>query len=240
MRKRKLFNIIKNKQEYWLVDQIKHDNQQASAYMEDFKKLLHEWEKEKAGFISVLMDPALEENMTNLGFSKISTIAEYTRGLENAEFHDEGLLAHALAEGNWSDYEFSRLYDQCRSGSANKNKEQTMDQVMNTLSNELGTNWRSNCFIFTNNQSVIGIAIPHIEMGTKDEGRLFYFGVVPEFRSKGLGKRMHRKTLELLKEMQAAYYVGSTDTANTAMIEIFKQNGCELRDHKGIYRKETI
>ena len=43
-----------------------------------------------------------------------------------------------------------------------------------------------------------GISIPHIEQGTTDEGRMFYFGVVPEHGGKGYGKLFHTITLELL------------------------------------------
>jgi RimJ/RimL family protein N-acetyltransferase len=239
MNRKKLYNIIKNEQEFWLVDQIKRETTK-DAYMADFNQLLSEWKTERAGYISVLMDPALEDDMIYLGFRKISTIAEYTRRLDDENLEETEIQAYCLADETMNNQEFSQFYEKCRSDSANRNKEQTMDQVMKSLEQELGANWRSHCYIFKNNHSVIGLAIPHIEMGTKDEGRLFYFGVVPEFRGKGFGKKMHRKTLVLLKNMQASYYVGSTDEANLAMIQIFKQNGCNLRDQKGIYRMESV
>jgi len=238
MSSKKLFNIIKNKKEYWLVDQIKRRNTSNDAYAAKLNLLLNEWKTEKAGYISVLIDPMLEEVMINLGFCKISTIVEYTKRLEQENLEEIEVQTHCLADDRMTDQKFAQLYELCRSGSANKNKEQTMDQVMSSLRKELGTNWRTHCYIFSSNQAVIGMAIPHIEMETEDEGRLFYFGVVPEFRGKGLGKRMHRKALDLLKEMHASYYVGSTDEANLSMIGIFKQNGCKPRDRKGIYRMD--
>ncbi|WP_164219501.1 GNAT family N-acetyltransferase [Virgibacillus sp. YIM 98842] len=240
MSRKKLYNIIKNEQEYWLVDQIKREITANKDYMEDFNQILSEWKTERAGYISVLMDPMLEENMFNLGFHKISTIVEYTRRLDDEIMDEPDLETHCLADGTISDQKFAQIYEKCRSGSANKNKQQTLDQVMRSLKQELGANWRSHCYIFKIKHAVIGLAIPHIEMGTEDEGRLFYFGVLPAFRGQGFGKMMHLKTLALLKGMKANYYVGSTDEANLAMIQIFKQNGCQVRDQKGIYRMESV
>ena len=74
------------------------------------------------------------------------------------------------------------------------------------------------------------------EMGTEDERRLVYFGVVPNLRGQGLGVNIHRISLVLLKRFLANYYVGSTDVNNAYMIKIFEKNGCELRDWKGIYK----
>lgn len=236
MGKKKLFNIIKNKGQYWLVDQIKIPETTHQEYLDEFLKLLNIWETDDSGFMSVLMDPAFENNMINAGFEKVSTIVEFTRQLQLTDNDDKVINTHCLDEGDMTDQRFGQLYELCRSGSANKNKEQTIQQVMQSLRQELGENWRSNCFIFTFHNAVIGLSIPHIEMGTVDEGRLFYFGVVPEFRGQGFGKRIHWKSLILLKNMRAYYYVGSTDEANKPMIGIFKNNGCKLRDRKGIYQ----
>ncbi|WP_233522734.1 hypothetical protein [Peribacillus glennii] len=45
----------------------------------------------------------------------------------------------------------------------------------------------------------MGIAIPHIEPGTDSEGRLFYFGLMPEERGKGKSAEIHMDCLMLLK-----------------------------------------
>ncbi len=234
-----LYNTIKNEKEYWLVDQVKQEGISTEAYMEMFQKLLGEWQEGNIGYISVLMDEVHEQELKQLGFTKISTIVEYTRTLEDIPILDGEIQAYSLSESNMSDQVFASLYQACRSGSANKNKQQTIEQIMQSLHHELGAHWRDHCFYFTSNNEKLGIAIPHIEMGTADEGRMFYFGVVPEWRGKGYGAKLHLHTLSLLKLFHATYYVGSTDEANTNMIAIFKRNGCMLRDRKGIYRLEN-
>ncbi|WP_404460562.1 GNAT family N-acetyltransferase [Sutcliffiella horikoshii] len=231
-----LFNIIKNKQEYWLVDQIKKEDVSTESYIRELTEILGDWERLEIGYLSLLMDEQFESWLFEKNFNKISSIVEYTRKIKDLPVTKDRLVWHSLAEGLIDEQEYAELYEFCRSGSANKNTKQPIDQVMSSLENELGPEWRKHCYYFLQDGAFAGISIPHIEMGTEDEGRLFYFGVVPELRGQGIGVQIHRVSLELLKQFHATYYVGSTDVHNTSMIKIFEKNGCELRDRKGIYK----
>ncbi|WP_456271964.1 GNAT family N-acetyltransferase [Bacillus sp. AK031] len=72
-----------------------------------------------------------------------------------------------------------------------------------------------------------GVFLSHIEPFTRAEGRLFFFGVVPEFQGRGLAASMHRFALATLKlDLNAKSYIGVTDGGNQAMKKIFLQNGC--------------
>jgi len=230
------FNTIKKEKEYWLVDQRKEDGVLVKEYHSSLNKLLEEWEQEQVEYLSLLMDQAYEAWLLDKGFHKVSSIVEYTRPLDESFLIASSVTYKSLQDGHWEDADFARLYDLCRSGSANKNNLFSIEQIMGSLESELGSNWRSHCFIFLEDERELGISIPHIEDGTKDEGRLFYFGVVPEARGKGYGKIFHRLSLEIMKQFHATYYVGSTDEVNEHMIRIFEANGCRLRDKKGIYR----
>ena len=231
-----LFNIIKNKQQYWLVDQIKKDDIPKEAYIQQLTQILEEWDDLEIGYLSLLMDEHFESWLLQKKFCKISSIVEYTRKLADLPQIDDQIVWHSLSEGLLDEVEYGKLYDLCRWGSANKNIKQPIDQVMHSLKNELGPEWRQHCYYFTKDEALIGISIPHIEMGTEDEGRLFYFGVVPDFRGQGLGINIHKISLVLIKNFLANIYVGSTDINNSYMIKIFEKNGCELRDRKGIYK----
>ncbi|MCM3744618.1 GNAT family N-acetyltransferase [Sporosarcina luteola] len=231
-----LFNRIEKEHEYWLVDQVKLDGVSKQEYIEDFRSLLGEWREKKVEYLSLLMDAEYEEWLLELGFRKISTIVEYTRALEESFAEEPQITTEMLAAGGMADSDFAQLYESCRSGSANKNNLFTIEQVMESLENEFGPEWRASCFIFRKSGEPVGISIPIIEQGTVDEGRLFYFGVVPEWRGKGYGTLFHRISLNVLREIGATTYVGSTDEANYHMVGIFKHNGCVLRDRKGIYR----
>ncbi|TQR17199.1 GNAT family N-acetyltransferase [Psychrobacillus soli] len=233
-----LFNLIKSEKAYWLVDQVKMEGESEEDYKEAFTKILSAYEEEQIGYLSLLIDEAFESWLLARGFRKISSIMEYTKQLDDEMELEEDLLFYSLAEGFMTDAEFSAAYELCRTGTANKNIHQPIEQVMASIASELGDKWRSHCYSFFADNKLVGISIPHIEMGTQDEGRMFYFGVVPDMRGQGLGAKLHKLTLELMKKMQANYYVGSTDESNKHMINIFKKNGCTLRDKKGIYQIE--
>lgn len=231
-----LYNIIKNKQEYWLVDQIKKEDVSTESYISGLTDILEEWSRLEIGYLSLLMDEHVESWLLEKKFHKISSIVEYRRKLKDLPLTNDQIVCHSLAERFIDDHEYAELYELCRSGSANKNTKQPIAQVMSSLENELGAEWRKHCYYFLKEGALAGISIPHIEMGTEDEGRLFYFGVAPEQRGQGIGAQIHRKSMELLKQLQATYYVGSTDVNNVNMIKVFEKNGCELRDKKGIYK----
>ncbi|WP_158234666.1 GNAT family N-acetyltransferase [Lentibacillus sediminis] len=233
-----LYNIIKNQPKYWLVDQIHKKNVTQAEYQRAFRHILDEWHEQQVGYLSVLMDEAHENWPLSNGFEKVTSIVEYERGLDALPEPEPGIEYHALSGGRITGSEYAALYDLCRTGSANKNEQQKVDEVMDSLERELGPNWREHCYYFQKDEVMLGIGIPHIEMGTQDEGRLFYFGVAPEARGRGVGSALHKITLKLLKKMGASYYVGSTDTHNTGMIKIFQKNDCVLRDQKGMYRIE--
>ena len=232
-----LYSLIKKEGEYWLVDQVKHNEVENERYVLEFAKLLAEWRETPCNYLSLLMDQENEQWLLEQGFHKVSSIVEYACSLDDANNKGEaGIDIESLTQSDMEDADFAKLYERCRCGSANKNNLFTMKEIMESLENELGNKWRSNCHIFKKDGQPIGISIPVIENGTEDEGRLFYFGVVPEMRGKGFGTIFHRLSLGLLKSMNATYYVGSTDENNVYMFRIFERNGCELRDKKGIYR----
>jgi GNAT superfamily N-acetyltransferase len=57
-------------------------------------------------------------------------------------------------------------------------------------------------------------------------GTFKYIGVLPEYRSKGLGTIFFQKGLGILKLKSAKYYIGSTACSNKPMIKVFENNKC--------------
>lgn len=51
-------------------------------------------------------------------------------------------------------------------------------------------------------------------------------GVFPDHRSRGLGKILHARGLEILRAQGALDYIGSTDVLNASMLRVFETNGC--------------
>ncbi|TQS74187.1 GNAT family N-acetyltransferase [Ornithinibacillus gellani] len=220
---------------YWLVDQNLLHDKSAAQYEAHLTKLIADWRETNAAYLSLLMVEQQEKQLIAKGFQKVSRIVEYTRDLQQLEGWKLRFSRETLASGQLSEAGFMDLYERCRSGSLNKNKRQPIAQAMQSIQDELGKSWRSSCMYFLEDEKPVGISIPHIESGTSDEGRMFYFGVIPERRGEGIGAEIHRETLQVLANMGASYYVGSTDAVNEPMIQIMKKNGCTLRQQKGIY-----
>lgn len=230
-----MFEIITKPGEYTLADQKKQIGIPSEEVIRALENLVANWRKGDTPYLSLLMDPEFENHLNSLGFHHVSTIVEHERDVERV---DE-LPTHAyitLGNSIYTDAEFAAIYEACRSGSANKNNLFTIEQIMDSLELELGDGWRSLAMLFLEGDEVIGIAIPHIEAGTKDEGRLFYFGIMPKWRSRGKATSCHGEALRFLQKLGAKHYVGSTDVANQAMIRVMNNNGALKRDRKGIYR----
>lgn len=77
-------------------------------------------------------------------------------------------------------------------------------------------------------ESVVGIVLPQLYWDAPVLGTLFYLGVAPEFRGRGLGRAFHLWGLHRLRQLGATTYVGSTEVGNTAMLRVFAANGCRL------------
>lgn len=230
-----MFEVIIKAGEYTLADQKKDISLSMEDYRRGLHQLINEWQKGDTPYLSLLMDTTFEEELMNRGFYVVSTIVEHERSftepLPSAHKEWQTLEASGMSDG-----EFSDTYAACKSGSANKNQLFTMDQIMESLRLELGSDWRKLAMLFYIEDEVIGLTIPHIEVNTISEGRLFYFGIMPEWRGKGLATRCHAAALHRLKELGASCYVGSTDKGNIGMIRVMEANGAPERDRKGIYR----
>lgn len=230
-----MFEVITKPGEYTLVDQKKEPHNSEEEYKKGLDELLENWREGDTPYLSLLMDATFEEQLKGRGFQVVSTIVEHERSLRE-DLSPLRQSWQTLQASGKSDQEFAAIYEACKSGSANKNQLFTMDQIMESLRLELGKDWRELAMMFDEQGEVIGMAIPHIEPNTVSEGRLFYFGMMPEWRGKGKATACHLAALHRLKELGATHYVGSTDVANTGMIRIMVANGAAERDRKGIYR----
>jgi ribosomal protein S18 acetylase RimI-like enzyme len=68
--------------------------------------------------------------------------------------------------------------------------------------------------------------------------RITHMGIIPAFRSRKLGKWVHRHGFEMMRGQGGKLYHGGTVSTNTAMIRLFNQHGCKeyRRMQEWIYR----
>ncbi|MBE7121469.1 GNAT family N-acetyltransferase [Bacillus cereus] len=101
------------------------------------------------------------------------------------------------------------------------------DQFVNIMEQEIGGQWKEHCLTVILNEKPIGIVVPHIERGTLEEGKLLYFAVAPSMRNTGYESDLFTKTMFVLKEIGATYYIGEANVQNEWMNAVFEKNGCQ-------------
>lgn len=127
----------------------------------------------------------LSDMLLHLGFEKFASRVEVIRYLKDIEYIKLDYEWRSLADSTISDDVFKGLWERCMTGSENAVSTLTIEEHFKSVKSELGVDWRKSCQAIYEEDKPIGIAIPHIEPGTISEGRLFYFGLVPEERGKG-------------------------------------------------------
>jgi hypothetical protein len=141
---------------------------------------------------------------------------------------------------NISINEFKRVWEESMKGSLNSPSSLTMDEQIRSVEVELGPDFKKSCMAAYENDQPIGVVMPHIEPGTSKEGRLFYFGLIPEERGKGKSIPLHQQALKVLKKVfKAEYYIGSTSRNNVPMLKTFEHNGCSVLARNRVYQKKN-
>lgn len=176
--------------------------------------------------------------------------------LKEYEFklHEENVTVHkmldesSIMEGGFSlkdlhDLplaEFKRVWEASMEESLNAPSSLNINEHMRSVEMELGPNYKSSCIIAYENGAPIGVMIPHIEPGTSDEGRIFYFGIIPSERGKGKSKILHQQSLEILEKVfNASYYIGSTGHNNLPMLKTFRNNGCTVIERNKVFKRKN-
>ncbi|KEK22643.1 acetyltransferase [Bacillus gaemokensis] len=215
----------------------------AQNYKEKIKRFVEvcsSWNIKRA---SILLDKSFNSYtpsakvLREFGFELYAAKIEVFREIMNIETPKKQYDFRSIDEGTLSEKEFKLLWERCMSGSDNKSSILNIDEHFYSIQTELGEGWKKACIVFCEKNKPIGISIPHIEPGTKDEGRLFYFGLLPEERGKGLSIHIHLQSLYMLKQMGATYYIGSTHMINEKMKKIFWKNGCSIRTETELHCK---
>lgn len=212
----------------------------------DFDKLLQEMmeyvtEKEIQSVSIVLneKEAANTDFLDLLGtfdFWQRETQYFYKRELTSfKEYNGEGSIEIKSIEQTSADL-FIEVWQETMKGTLNAPSTLSVEKEFMGMKSELGPDYAKSCQIVFFEKKPIGITMPHIEPGTVDEGRLFYFGLLPEYRGKGWGSTLHKLSLHLLKKMGAAYYIGATGYKNIPMQRIFQANGCQMFEKKFTFR----
>ncbi|TSA87223.1 GNAT family N-acetyltransferase [Deinococcus detaillensis] len=91
-------------------------------------------------------------------------------------------------------------------------------------------------FVARHSGEEVGVLLPQLFPDEPSVGTLFYVGVSPQFRARGLGTALHAEGLRQLQLKGAGQYKGSTDVRNGAMRRVFAANGCREIYQQWFYR----
>jgi hypothetical protein len=139
---------------------------------------------------------------------------------------------HTIGNNVLSVDEFKLLWSQCMNGSENRTSSLSMEEQIDSVKKLLGQKWKYSCIAIYEGSKGIGITILHIEPGTDDEGRLFYFGLLPEERGNSRSALFHHHSLWILKQLGTSFYRGSTHENNIKMQKVFLKNDCSIRTYR--------
>lgn len=100
-------------------------------------------------------------------------------------------------------------------------------KFLDTMRIELPSQVDTMYTVYMLNNEPVGVVFPHIEPDTNQEGRLFWIGIHPAYKGKGLGRGLHTIGLYRLQhDFQAKSYLGATQIENAPMRKIMEANGC--------------
>ncbi|MFQ3545311.1 GrpB family protein [Halobacillus rhizosphaerae] len=211
---------------------------------EELPELIHHLAEDpilkKVNHLSIVVkhpySSSIEECMKKHGFSHHDTMITVKKDLAYHQKRDCPFTFKSLPE--ISEEAFILTWERCMSGSLNSPSYLNMKEQMGSIKKEIGPAYEQSCKIAYEGDQPAGVVIPHIEEGTKVEGRLFYFGMMPEARGKGKGALLHYEALTILKdEFKALYNVGGTSIHNIPMQKVFLRNGCEEEERNSVYRR---
>lgn len=135
--------------------------------------------------------------------------------------------------------EFTHIWKEASADSPNVSSMSTIGEQMQNVMKELGPSYKNTCQVVYKNARPIGVVMPHIEPGTDDEGRLFYFGLIPCERGKRKSISLHKQVLQMLRDdFGASYYIGSTSVNNIPMLKTFEANGCSVIDRNRVFTRK--
>lgn len=221
--------------------------------IEDTKNLT---EHEFISLVTDLMNQSAIKNTKNVNIlveSKFSEKVDLVLGQNGFNLHDENVTVRKELDSLYSDEhlysvrtlndlpesDFKDIWQKSMEGSLNAPSSLNIEEQMRNVKVELGPGFQDSCIVAYEDGNPIGIIMPHIEPGTKEEGRLFYFGLLPEQRGKGKSKSLHQQTLAILKnQFDASYYIGNTSCNNAPMLKTFKSNGCMVLERNKVYKRK--
>lgn len=210
----------------------------------EMKELITRLSKDKqlkeVDHLSIMLDHkfsrAVEEQLVKNRFQLHDELVFVQRDLSDLPERNERYELKSLRDLHPDT--FKDVWQKAMQGSLNAPSYLNMDQQMRSVQKELGPTYKETCNVAYEKDEPVGVVLPHIEPGTNDEGRIFYFGLVPEQRGKHKAVDLYYQALGILKRsFGATYSVGGTSIKNEPMRRVFDACGCEETSRVKLYKR---
>lgn len=174
----------------------------------------------------------LSERLPNLGFTKKNERVEFTKQIDLLPDNSGSPMFWKTAEQlKRSEQEIASTLDLVAVGDPGHDpNEDSTSFIQDLLSDTVLTSGLSCIHIGFIEDEVVAFTV--VQINPKSGwSRISYMGIVPKFRSLGLGKWVHRYSFSVMKAEGGKLYRGGTDSTNTAMIKLFEFHQCERACH---------
>ncbi|WP_077622853.1 GNAT family N-acetyltransferase [Sediminibacillus massiliensis] len=225
---------------YVIIEDTKYLETDEIMLLIDHLTSSNEWKKTPN--LSILLNSKFPASVNAYlfenGFHLHDETVTYKKDLTNQQSDPSFQL---VSLNNLPEETFTQIWRESMKDSLNGPSSFDMEDYMSSVRTELGNSYRDSCVVAYEQDKAIGVVMPHIEPGTRQEGRLFYLGLVREERKKGKSRVLHNQALTVLKnDFKAAYYIGSTSVKNGPMINTFTRNGCSLHERNRVFKRHVF
>lgn len=166
--------------------------------------------------------------LSNLDLKKIGGRVEYFKDVKDLIIEENSPIKWKnLDELKWRKEELIAFTREVISNSFEKD-ENPESFVEDWLSHEELTSGHECISIGSYNNKNISLVVAQKELNS-DWCRLSYMGLTEDSRGKGLGKWVHQKGFQMMKDQGGLSYHGGTHSNNLGMRKLFEKHGCQYK-----------
>lgn len=171
----------------------------------------------------------LIQKLPNLGFSLKSTRIEYRAFLADLPTETGSqLLWNSAADLQWTEQQIAAFLVQVSQGSPDSiGDEDPLNHISDWIQDPVLTAGLDCIWIGFHNDIPLALVVAQMNPRTL-WSRISYMGLAPELRGRGLGKYIHLKGFQLLRQQGGNLYHGGTNLKNTPMIRLFELHDCHF------------
>lgn len=169
----------------------------------------------------------ISDLLQKLSFKKKSERIEFKKSVDELPSDDDLEIKWKNAEElGWSQQEIANTLKQVAEGDPDTDpNEDPLLFIQDFLADPVLTSGLRCIHIGFFDDEIAALTVVQINPKT-GWSRISYMGVVPKFRKKNIGAKVHRYSFRVMKSEGGKLYHGGTTSTNYGMIRLFENSGC--------------